>query len=285
MSCAAFLEVCNGNCTDNTAFEKACDTCPPDTCAGFLKLCVGNCTDDSAFDDACMKSCADGNTNWGSILVLLALALAVIWYYKVYKPRKKREKEEEKKKEEQRKQDEGLGRQLRNGYTLVPQVITQGTVLPRGSGNNAVQNFKEEQRSRAQEKSKKYKEYYGRAMSSNEFNKYLMARSSENNDYFIDDDGRLIDASTLTIRPGPYVQIGKIRGFMYPQNELTKEDIRNINLFDVPTFQTHDLFIVRKKDLIIVEDLVEGYRGVTAQPVDRKVPPLPSKPLNQPKVF
>jgi hypothetical protein len=77
MSCAGFLGSCVGNCTDDSAFEDACDTCPPDTCAGFLGSCLGNCTEDSAFEDACMKSCetpASAYILWGLLIV------AVLWF-------------------------------------------------------------------------------------------------------------------------------------------------------------------------------------------------------------
>ena len=86
MSCAGFLGSCVGNCTDDSAFEDACDTCPPDTCAGFLGSCVGNCTEDSAFEDACMKSCetpASAYILWGLLIV------AVFWF--CYRREKKKE--------------------------------------------------------------------------------------------------------------------------------------------------------------------------------------------------
>ena len=76
MTCAEFLTYCDGNCTDNSKFNDACDTCPPDTCSEFLKTCVQNCTDNTAFEDACIKSCetpASAYILWGLLIV------AVLW--------------------------------------------------------------------------------------------------------------------------------------------------------------------------------------------------------------
>ena len=90
MSCAEFLQDCDGNCTDNSAFKDACDeSCPPDTCSEYLEKCVGNCTDNKAFKDACEAECG---VQPGQILLLLLLAGAVLYYFFIYRPKKKREK-------------------------------------------------------------------------------------------------------------------------------------------------------------------------------------------------
>lgn len=90
MSCAEFLQDCNGNCTDNSAFKDACDeSCPPDTCSEYLEKCVGNCTDNKAFKDACEAECG---VQPGQIVLLLLLVGAVLYYFFIYRPKKKRDK-------------------------------------------------------------------------------------------------------------------------------------------------------------------------------------------------
>lgn len=79
MSCDQFLQSCYNNCTDNTAFKDACDTCPPDTCSNFLKLCDGNCTDDSAFEDACMESCPTPASSYILLGLLILGILYCLW--------------------------------------------------------------------------------------------------------------------------------------------------------------------------------------------------------------
>lgn len=89
MSCAEFLQDCDGNCTDNSAFKDACDTCPPNKCSDYLETCVGNCTDNTVFKDACISECG---VQPGQILLWVLLVGAVIYYFCVYRPKKKRKK-------------------------------------------------------------------------------------------------------------------------------------------------------------------------------------------------
>ncbi len=52
------------------------------SCAAFLKLCNGNCTDNSAFKDACIVECEDCPDCVAQLIITIAVIAALfIWSY------------------------------------------------------------------------------------------------------------------------------------------------------------------------------------------------------------
>lgn len=250
MSCAAFLEVCNGNCTENTAFKDAC---------------IVECED-----------CPDCNVQWYINIVLGAVIIFFIWYYWIRKP-EMREKERQEKLQILQQARQNLSGNFGGGTSNpnrslnnvpvnnIPYVtaVTAVPVLPRNSEINIDQQFRDPRQI--------YAKYYGRQMSDNEYTKYLSALRKEYYKSFKDDDQRDIDATTLKITP--QTNVGRRINYTYPQDDLTKTDIQKMSR-SRDVFITHDFFIVKKKNLIITE--ANGGYGA-----DRGY----QRALNQPTVF
>ena len=253
MSCDQFLQSCYNNCTDNTAFKDACDTCPPDTCSNFLKLCNGNCTDDSAFEDACIESCPTPASSYILLGLLIVGILYCLWkndYFKKWSS----------------PGDKGsYGTSYgsgRGGQGKIPVVQAQPVVPVVQAQPVRQRGFDKYVRAARQRDFELYKKYYGRPMSQGEKERHIVAQGRENDlwNYFEDDDGRVIESFGMKIRPS--VEIGLKQGLMYPQEQLNEIDIQNMNT-KKERFITHDGWLVQKKDLKIVGQT----RGALNQPM------------------